>query len=165
LLEVLARSWRCRIVVSGVVSGCLTLVASGAATAAALPNPCALLTAVHAEKTLAKGKSVVVKHGKLVKSGSGSFVRLTCSEMVGTQPVFLTLSHSSGGFGGVKITSTTHPSGLGSGDQLVVGTGPTGAPVDFIVFHKAGVFADISANGANPGKLTTLARQLFKLIR
>ena len=163
-MEPVARPWRCRIAVSAVIVGCLTLVASSVATAAVFPNPCALLTAVHAEKTLTKGRSVVVKHGKLVKSGAGSSVSLTCSEMVGTQPLFLTLSHSSGGFGGIKITSTTHPTGLGSGDVLVVGTGPTGGPIDFILFHKNTVYADISANGANPRNLTILARQLYKLI-
>jgi hypothetical protein len=88
----------------------------------------------------------------------------TCSETVGTLPVYLTVSHSFGGFGGIKVTSTTHPSGLGPGDELVVGAGPTGNPVDFIVFHKSTVYVDLSANGANPSRLTTLARQVYRLL-
>ena len=164
-MKVVARPWRGRMAACVVVA-CLALAATGAATAAALPNPCGLLAKAHAEKTLARGKSVVVRHAKLTKYGSGSLASSTCSEMVGALPVFLTLSHSSsGGFGGIKVTSITHPSGLGSGDELVVGTGPTGKPVDFIVFHTATVHADISANGASPGNLTTLARQVYKLLK
>ena len=86
--------------------------------------------------------------------------------LVGTLPIYLSMSHSFGGFGGIKVTSTTHPSGLGSGDELVVGTGlgPAGGPVDFIVFHKGTTYADLSANGATPSKLTILARQIYKLL-
>jgi hypothetical protein len=58
----------------------------------------------------------------------------------------------------------THPTGLGSGDELVVGKTPTGGPVDFVVFHKSTTYADLSANGANPSSLTTLAREIYKLL-
>ena len=126
----------------------VALVAASAASPATLPNPCTLLSKVHAERTLAKGKSVVVTHGKLANHGSGSLASSTCSEMVGTLPVYLTVSHSFSGFGGIKVTSITHPSGLGPGDELVVGAGPTGSPVDFIVFHKSTVYVDLSANGS-----------------
>jgi hypothetical protein len=59
----------------------------------------------------------------------------------------------------------THPAGLGSGDMLVVGKSPTGGPVDFISFHTATIYASLSANGATPSSLTTLARQVYKLLR
>jgi hypothetical protein len=146
--------------VVGVV--CIGLVAAfTAAAATSIPNPCTLLAKVHAEKTLGSGG---VTQGKLTTYGSGQAASSTCSEKVGTLSVFLTLSHSAGGFGGIKITSTAHPSGLGSGDELVVGTGPSGNPVDFIVFHKKSVFADLSANGATPAHITTVARQIYKLL-
>jgi hypothetical protein len=106
----------------------------------------------------------VVTHRKLTNHGSGSLASSTCSETVGTLPVYLTVSHASGGFGGIKVSSTTHPSGLGIGDELVVGTGPTGKPVDFIIFHRLTVYMDLSANGAKPSSLTTLARQIYKLL-
>ena len=41
----------------------------------------------------------------------------------------------------------------------------TGSPVDFVVFHKSSVYVDLSANGASPGRLTALARQIYKLLR
>jgi hypothetical protein len=162
-VEALARSRR-RTAVFCFVVACSAVIVASAASAATLPNPCTLLVKVHPEKTLARGKSVTVTHGKLAKSGSGSLASSTCSEKVGTLSVFLTLSNSAGGFGGIQIISTTHPSGLGGGDELVVGTGPSGNPVDFIVFHKSTVYADISANGAKPSNLTTLARQVYKLL-
>ena len=158
----LARLWR-RLAVLG-FAALIAPVASGLASSATLPNPCTLLSKVRAERTLARGKSVVVTHGKLASHGSGSLASSTCSEMVGTLPVYLTVSHSVGGFGGFQVTSRTHPSGLGSGDNLFVGTGPAGGPVDFIVFHKSRVYVDLSANGASPTRLTTLARQVYRLL-
>ena len=102
--------------------------------------------------------------GKISRFGSGKTASTTCSVKVGSLSVFFTLSHAAGGSGGVSITSKTHPSGLGSGDELVVGKSPSGSPVDFITFHKKGVFADLSANGATPAHITTVARQIYKLL-
>ena len=147
-----------------VAIGFVALVAASAASPATLPNPCTLLSQVHPERTLAKGKSVVVTRGKLTTHGSGSLASSTCSETIGSLAVYLTFSHAFGGFGGIQVTSNTHPSGLGAGDQLVVGTGPAGNPVDFIVFHKSTVYVYLSGNGANPSSLTTLARELYRLL-
>lgn len=139
--------------------------ATGSATAT-LPNPCTLLTKVHPEHALArKGKHLGVKRRKLARYGAGKQASSICSETVGTMPVSLSLSLAApGGFGGVSVTSTTHPAGLGSGDMLVVGKSPTGGPVDFISFHTATIYASLSANGATPSSLTTLARQVYKLL-
>ena len=52
-----------------------------------------------------------------------------------------------------------------TGDELVVGTGPTGSPVDFIVFHTTRAYVSINANGATPRSLTALARQVYPLVR
>jgi len=89
-----AHLWR-RLAVLG-VAALIAPVAAGMASSATLPNPCTLLSKVHAETTLAKGKSVVVAHGKLANHGSGSLASSTCSEMVGTLPVYLPVSHSFG---------------------------------------------------------------------
>jgi hypothetical protein len=137
--------------------------AAGAAAGAALPSPCALLGGVHPEATLAPGKSVTGQ--KLTRYGTGPLASETCSEKVGALPVYLSVSHNFGGFGGIRVTSTTHPSGLGSGDELVVGTGAgNGSAIDFIVFHKTTAYVDLSANGASPASLTALARQVYKLL-
>ena len=144
----------------GVVVCLAPFAAFPAAAATAFPSPCTLLGKVHV-KTLGSG---AVTRGKLTTFGSGKAASSTCSEKVGTLSVFLTLSRAAGGFGGLTIISTTHPSGLGSGDELVVGTSPSGNPVDFIVFHKKSVFADLSANGATPAHITTVARQIYKLL-
>jgi hypothetical protein len=144
--------------------GLLLFGAAGSASAATLPNPCTLLANVHPEHTFGHGKSLAVGHGKLRRYGSGRNASAYCSETVGKLVVSLSLSPSAGGFGGVKVISQTHPSGLGSSATLTTGTSPTGSPVDFIAFHKAAVYADLSANGANPASISTLARQVYKLL-
>jgi hypothetical protein len=148
-----------------VVAASIGSAIANASEAASLPDPCALLTKVQAENTIAKGTTVIVKLGKLVKYGSGNLASSYCPEMVGKLTVSISLSHAAGGFGGVRITSTTHPTGLGSGDALIVGTSPTGGPVDFIVFHTTKAYVSISANGATPSSLTALARQVYPLVR
>jgi hypothetical protein len=150
-------------VVIGVVIACAGFAAASEVSAATPPNACTLLTNVHPEKTLHKGGSAIT-HRVLHKYGSGQGASQTCSETIGTQPVYLSLSLAAGGFGGVKVTSTTHPSGLGSGDSLIVGTSPSGGAVDFIEFHKGTIFADLSANGASPSGITTVARKVYKLL-
>src|SRR5690348_13986824 len=90
----------------------LAVAGAAAASASALQNPCALLKAAHAEKTLAKGATV--KPGALKKYGSGALESDYCSETVGALTVSLSVAHNSGGFGGIKVSSETHPSGLGA---------------------------------------------------
>ena len=146
----------------------LVAAATGAAianAASALPDPCTLLTKVHPESTIAKGTTVTAKLGKLVKYGSGTFATLYCPETVGKLTVSISVSHNGGGFGGIRVTSTSHPTGLGSGDELIVGIGQSGGPIDFIVFHTTKAYVDISANGATPSSLTALARQVYVLVR
>ena len=149
----------------GVVAAALGAGVASGGSAATLPDPCALLAKVHPELTIAKGKTVTTTLGKRATYGSGKLQSLYCPETVGKLTVSITVSHSAGAFGGVKVTSTTHPSGLGSGDTLIVGQSPTGAPVDLIVFHTATVYVSISANGASPASLTTLARQVYAAVR
>ena len=150
-------------VVVAVVLACAGFAAAGRVSAANQPNACTLLSNAHPEMILHKGGSAITHHA-LHKYGSGQGASQTCSETIGTQPVNLSLSLGAGGFGGVKVTSTTHPSGLGSGDALIVGTSPSGGAVDFIEFHRGTVFADLSANGASPGGITTVARRVYKLL-
>ena len=166
-MVVLARScgrFRALITALAAVAVWLTVVAAG--SAAALPNPCALLAKVHPERTLGRGKTLAVKHVKLQKYGSGQYASVSCSETVGAQPVNLNLSGpASGGFGGVKVISQTHPSGLGSGATLTVGTAAgSGAPVDFLSFHRSSVSAVLTADGASPSALTAFARQVYKAL-
>lgn len=156
------RAGRIRVAVFFGVAACIApFAAFPAAAATAVPNPCTLLTKTHAGKTLAGGS---VAPGKLTKFGSGKAASSTCSLKAGRLSVFLTLSQAAGGFGGITITSKTHPAGLGSGSELIVGTSPSGSPVDFVVFHKKSVFADLSANGATPAHITTVARQIYKFL-
>ena len=85
---------------------------------------------------------------------------------VGKISVVLYAELSGGGSGGVRITSTTHPSGFGGTDTLVVGVSVTKpvSPVDYITFHRSGVYAWIEANGAEPSELTALAREVYPRI-
>jgi hypothetical protein len=150
-------------VVVGVVVAYVGFAAASEVSAASPPNACTLLTNAHPEQTLHKGGSAIT-HRALHKYGSGQGASQTCSETIGTQPVYLFLSLGAGGFGGVKVTSTTHPSGLGSGDSLIVGTSSRGGAVDFIEFHRGTVFAVLTANGASPSGITTVARKVYKLL-
>jgi hypothetical protein len=134
------------------------------AAGSALPNPCTVLASAHAQDSVGSSTAQVTA-GKLKTYGSGSYLELYCSENVGTLEVSLSLvGEDESGFGGVKVTSDTHPAGLGSGDTLIVGTGMTGGPVDFISFHRGSVYADLGADGASPSGLTALAKKIYKLI-
>ena len=156
----LARRWT----LVGLVAGCLTVAATAAGSGAALPNACTLLTKAQPEKVFGHGRLLAVTQRKAQKFGTGAAATLFCSEKVGRQPVSLSLSGSGGGFGGVRVISQTHPAGLGVGDTLTVGTSPSGSPVDIISFHRRGVFAVITANGAAPAVLTVFARTVYKLL-
>jgi hypothetical protein len=145
---------------------CFVPLALAPGAAAALPNPCTLLTKARPQAAFGKGKTLAVGRQKLQKYGTGKFVSESCSETVGAQMVVLSITgQAGGGFGGVKVTSQTHPSGLGSNANLIVGTGlGNGAPVDFITFHRGSIFADITANGAAPITLTAFARTVYRLL-
>jgi hypothetical protein len=148
-----------------VVITVLALAASAAASGTAPPNACVVLTKAHPEKAFGRGKVLVVSHRKSQKYGAGAAASSVCSEQVGAQSISLSLSSSSGGFGGVKVTSQTHPSGLGAGDTLTVGTAPGGnSPVDFLAFHRGNVYAVVNANGAPPSVLTSFSRIVYRLL-
>jgi len=141
--------------------GATTALGSGAA----LPNACGLLARAHPEKAFAHGTPLHISPHKSQKFGTGAAMTVVCSETVGKQPVSLSLSQSSGGFGGIKVTSQTHPSGLGAGDTLTVGTSPDGSKaIDFISFHRGTVYAVLTANAGSPVVLTRLARTIYKLL-
>jgi hypothetical protein len=144
-------------------AGLLALVPGTAGAASALPNPCTLLTGAHPETAFGNGKTLTAGKTKEQKYGTGQYQILNCSQTVGTQTVVLGVQHSIGGSGGVVVTSQTHPSGLGSDPTLTVGTGAgNGGPVDYIVFHRGGVYVSINANGARPTTLTAFARTVYK---
>jgi hypothetical protein len=150
---------------AGVVIGSLMLGATATASGVASPSACAVLTKAHPEKAFGHGKVLAVSHRKAQKYGAGASATTVCSEKVGTQAISLSLSSSGGGFGGIKVTSQTHPSGLGAGDTLTVGTTPSGnSPVDFLSFHHGNVYAVVTANGAAPSVLTTFARAVYRLL-
>jgi hypothetical protein len=147
------------------VSASIAVIGSGGlaastAAASALPNPCSVLAAAHAQNTIARGHHVNV--GK-VKVSTSTPTYKACGQVVGSITVYLGISSFFGGSGGVAVTSRTHPSGLGAGDVLTIGKAMgAGGPVDVIDFHKGGVYVTISANGAAPSNLTALARQVFR---
>ncbi len=164
-MHVLARSPRLRAIVAGLAAACLAAIAAGTASAT-LPNPCTLLTNVHPERTFGHGKTLAIRGRKQHKYGSGKYGSVTCSETVGTLPVSISLSGAApGGFGGIEDPKTTHPSGLGAGASLIIGKAvPSGAPVDFVLFHRGAVYVDLGANGATTPLLTTFARQVYKAL-
>lgn len=128
------------------------------ASAAALPNTCAMLKAAHPQNSLGKGLHTPVG----VYKPYGSPVQVGCTVKVGTLSVSRYLASSSGGgSGGVSITRETHPKGIGAGGTLSVGTLATGGPFDEIAFHRVGIYATLMAHGAAPSRLTLLARQVY----
>jgi hypothetical protein len=154
-----------RLAGAGVVIGCLIVAAGATASGVASPSACTVLTKAHPERLFGGGKVLAVSQRKSQKYGAGAAASSVCSEKVGTQPISLSLSSSGGGFGGVRVTSQTHPAGLGAGDTLTVGTTPSGSsPVDFLSFHRGSVYAVVTANGAAPSVLTTFARSVYRLL-
>jgi hypothetical protein len=141
----------------------LALAAAASARGAALPNPCTILASAHA-KSLTAGATATVSPGKLTKYGSGKYEQVTCDERVGTISVYLSYYMNTGGSGGVRIISQSHPAGFGGTATLTVGTGAgNNAPVDYIDFRKGTLYGDVSANGAEPSKLTALGQVIYKL--
>ncbi len=141
----------------------LAFAAASSARGLALPSPCTILASAHAQSLSAKANATV-SPGKLSTYGSGKFEQVTCDETVGTLSVYLSYYLNQGGSGGVQITSQSHPEGFGGTATLTVGIGSGNhAPVDYIDFRKGTLYGDLSANGAEPSRLTTLARQIYKL--
>jgi hypothetical protein len=141
----------------------LALAGASSARGATLPNPCTILALAHPQGSIGSA-SVSVKPGKLTTYGTGKYEQLTCNETVGTITVYLSYYFFTGGSGGVRVTSRSHPAGLGSEGELTVGTGAgNGAPVDYVSFKKGSLYADLGANGAEPSGLTTFAREVYKL--
>jgi hypothetical protein len=141
----------------------LAFAAASSARGVALPNPCTILASAHVQSLTAKA-TATVSPGKLKTYGSGNSEQVTCDEAVGTTSVYLSYYKNVGGSGGVRIISQSHPAGFGGTATLTVGTGAgNNAPVDYITFRKGTLYADISANGGEPSKLTTLGQEVYKL--
>jgi hypothetical protein len=141
----------------------VAFAAASSARGVALPNPCTILASAHAQSLTAKA-TAAVSPGKLKTYGAGKSEQVTCDETVGTTSVYLSYYSNVGGSGGVIIISQSHPAGFGGTATLTVGTGAGNhAPVDYIVFRKGTLYADLSANGAEPSKLTTLGQTVYKL--
>jgi hypothetical protein len=141
----------------------LAFAAASSARGVSLPNPCTILASAHAE-SLAATSAATASPGKLKTYGSGKYEQLTCDESVGTLSVYLSYYANQGGSGGVRVISQSHPAGFGGTATLTVGTGAgNNAPVDYIEFRKGTIYADLSANGAEPAKLTTLGLKVYKL--
>jgi hypothetical protein len=141
----------------------LALAAASSAQGMALPNPCTILASSH-PRSLTTKAAAAVSPGKLKTYGSGKYEQVTCNETVGTISVYLSYYKNVGGSGGIRIISQTHPAGFGGTATLTVGTGAgNNAPVDYISFRKGPIYADLSANGAEPSKLTTLGQEVYKL--
>ena len=141
----------------------LALASASSARNMALPNPCTILASSHPQSLTAKA-AATVSPGKLKTYGSGKYEQVTCDETVGTISVYLSYYKNVGGSGGVRIISQTHPAGFGGTATLTVGTGAgNNAPVDYITFRKGPLYADLSANGAEPSKLATLGQEVYKL--
>ena len=117
----------------------------------------------HPQSLTAKA-AATASPGKLKTYGSGKYEQVTCDETVGTISVYLSYYENVGGSGGVRIISQTHSAGFGGTATLTVGTGVgNNAPVDYLTFRKGPLYADLSANGAEPSKLATLGQEVYKL--
>jgi hypothetical protein len=139
----------------------LAFAATSSARGMSLPDPCTILASAHAESLTANASAT---SGKLKTYGSGKYEQVTCDETVGTISVYLSYYSNAGGSGGVRVISQSHPAGFGGTATLTVGTGVgSNAPVDYIQFRKGALYADISANGAAPSKLTILGQKVYKL--
>jgi hypothetical protein len=141
----------------------LTCAAASPAQPVEFPNPCTVLAVAHPQ-SLTAAASATVSPGTVKRYGSGKYEQVSCDETVGTVPVNLSYYMSVGGSGGVRIISRSHPTGFGGTATLTVGTAAAShAPVDFIDFHKGTLYADLSANGAEPAKLTSLGQVVYRL--
>jgi hypothetical protein len=134
----------------------MTFVEVQPASAASLPNACSILKAAHPQTI-----------GGAVSGGYSSLHLSTfwsCSVTVGTVTVdlFITrVKNGTQGTGTAKVSSLTHPSGLGLSSALKVGTLSIGGPYDEVDFNNKGIWASITANGAVPAMLLALGRKAY----
>ena len=140
----------------------LAFVAASSARGVSLPNPCTILASAHAQSVTAKAAATASGHAEDVRLGQ---VRAGDLRRDGRDGQGLPLLlHERGRLRRRQIVSQSHPTGFGGTATLTVGTGAgSGAPVDYIVFRKGPLYADLSANGAEPSKLTTLGQEVYKL--
>lgn len=134
------------------------------ASASALPNPCPILASTHAATTIAMGKHVAI--GKIVGVNTHYPPVRECEQKVGAVLVHLEVGTGTGGYGGITDIHISHPGGLGSQVTLVVAKnlGPNGGPYDLIFFKEGSLWISIWADGASPGALITVARQIYKIL-
>ena len=143
-------------------------VGAGATSAAAWPNPCTLLTRVHARTSIAEGRTVAVKLGTVTKNS----VETTCSESIGKLIIGLIIGPPSANNLSVPhVVSESSVTGLGANATLVLGSslygGETnGLPLDYINFLKSGLFVAITVSNGTTTKtaLTALATALYPLV-
>ena len=141
----------------------LAFAAASSARGVSLPNPCTILASAHAQSL----SRHVRRHGL---SGQAEDVRLgqvraADLRRVGREDLGLPLVlREPGRLRRRPDHQPVAPAGFGGTATLTVGTGAgNNAPVDYIEFRKGTLYADLSANGAEPAKLTTLGQEVYKL--
>jgi hypothetical protein len=153
-------------------SGTIALAAALSAApagAATWPNPCTLLSALHAQATIAHGHAATVKLGTVVRTSNET----SCSETIGKLSVDLIVgAPSANNLSVPHVISESSVAGLGANATLVLG-GPleggetNGEPLDYITFDKSGVFVALTITNGTVTKttLTALGKTLFPHIR
>ena len=141
----------------------------GSASAATWPNPCTLLSHVHAQTAIAAGRTVAVKLGAVSRTSAET----TCSETVGKLSLELIVGPPSANNLRVpSVISESSVSGLGANAVLVLGRptesgGTNGLPLDYVSFFRSGLFVGLTvSNGTTTkGDLTVLATRLYALVK
>jgi hypothetical protein len=170
-VRVVGRSRLVRAVGLGVCA--LAIAAAGAfgaraTPAAAWPNPCMLLSKVHAQTAIAKGRKVAVKLGTVTKNS----IETTCSESVGKLSVELIIGGKSANTLSVPhVISESSVPALGPSSVITIGGalpgGETnGLPLDYVDFSKSGLFVALAVSNGTTTKaaLTTVGKALFALV-
>ena len=143
-------------------------IGAGAANATTWPNPCTLLTRVHAQTSIAKGHTVAVKLGTVSKNS----IETTCSESIAKLSIGLIIGPPSANNLSVPhVISESSVAGLGANATLVLGSSLyggeiNGQPLDYIYFFKSGLFVAITVSNGTTTKtaLTALAATLYPLV-
>jgi hypothetical protein len=141
---------------------------AGPANAVAWPNPCTLLTRLHAQTTITKGHAVAVKIGTATKSS----IETTCSTSVGKLSIGLVIGPPSANNLAVpSVISESSVAGLGANAVVVLGRpteggGTNGQPLDYVGFYKSGLFVGLTVSNGTTTKanLVALATRLYALV-
>ena len=148
---------------AGAIASLCAAAAAGGAGAAAVPNPCTLVSPAVVSSTVGLSSTL---SGKLSTRPDGKVKQSLCTFTHGaaTLEIVVAPHQPSGGYGGPPGMVMTHPSGLGTGATFAYGTNPRFLFAN-ASFTKGSLDGGVYDNGKLPtADILSLAKIVYKAL-